>query len=101
MEAAGYSVVRDFVGHGIGSQIHQDPQVPNFGPPDLGVEMKKGMAIAIEPMVNEGGADVVVLEDGWTVVTKDHKLSCRFEHTIAIDADQPEILTEWRQKKNR
>lgn len=100
VESFGYSVVRDFVGHGIGSQMHQDPQVPNFGSPNHGVELKEGMALAIEPMVNQGGSDVVVLNDGWTVVTKDQKLSCHFEHTIVIHEGPPEILTEWRPKKS-
>ena len=100
VESFGYSVVRDFVGHGIGSQIHQDPQVPNFGSPNHGVELKEGMALAIEPMVNVGGAEVLVLDDGWTVVTKDRKLSCHFEHTVVIGEGPPEILTEWRPRKN-
>ena len=100
VESFGYAIVRDFVGHGIGSQIHQDPQVPNFGSPNHGVELKKGMALAIEPMVNVGGAEVLVLDDGWTVVTKDQKLSCHFEHSIVINEGPPEILTEWRPKKN-
>ena len=94
VEANGFSVVRDFVGHGIGSSIHQDPPVPNFGSPNHGVELKNGMALAIEPMVNEGTFDVRILPDGWTVVTTDQKLSCHFEHTIVIGDDQPEILTE-------
>ena len=101
VESNGFSVVRDFVGHGIGSQIHQDPQVPNFGSPNHGVQLRKGMALAIEPMVNLGSPEVFVLDDGWTVVTKDRKLSCHFEHTIVIQEGPPEILTEWRPKKNR
>ena len=101
VEAAGYTVVRDFVGHGIGSQIHQDPQVPNFGSPNHGVELKKGMALAIEPMVNQGRFEVSVLDDGWTVVTQDRKLSCHFEHTVVIGEGPPEILTQWHPKKNR
>ena len=100
VESFGYSVVRDFVGHGIGSQIHQDPQVPNFGSPNHGVELKKGMALAIEPMVNVGGPEVLVLDDGWTVVTRDRKLSCHFEHTVVVGEDPPEILTEWRPRKS-
>ena len=101
VESFGYSVVRDFVGHGIGSQMHQDPQVPNFGSPNHGVELRKGMALAIEPMVNQGGFEVLVLDDGWTVVAKDRRLSCHFEHTIVINEGSPEILTEWHPKKNQ
>ncbi len=100
-EANGYSVVRDFVGHGIGSEIHQDPQVPNFGEPHQGILLKKGMVIAIEPMVNLGTYEVEILQDGWTVVTKDRKRSCHFEHTISIDEKEPEILTAWHLKKSR
>jgi methionyl aminopeptidase len=94
VEAAGYSVVRMFVGHGIGTSLHEDPQVPNFGKPDTGVLLKSGMTLAIEPMVNEKGFDVVILEDGWTVVTKDGGLSAHFEHTIAITNNGPIILSE-------
>ncbi len=93
VEAAGYSVVRDFVGHGIGRQLHEDPQIPNFGIPGRGPRLKPGMTIAIEPMVNAGQADVKVLSDGWTAVTVDGRLSAHFEHTIAITEDGPEILT--------
>ena len=100
-ESHGYSVVRDFVGHGIGSEIHQDPQVPNFGEPHQGILLKKGMVIAIEPMVNLGTYEVEILQDGWTVVTKDRKRSCHFEHTISIHENEPEILTAWHLKKNR
>ena len=99
-ESNGYSVVRDFVGHGIGSQMHQDPQVPNFGEPHQGILLKKGMVLAIEPMVNRGSYEVEVVKDGWTVVTKDHKRSCHFEHTVSITEDEPEILTAWHLKKN-
>lgn len=101
VESCGFSVVRDFVGHGIGSSIHQDPQVPNFGQPNQGVALKEGMALAIEPMVNVGGPEVMILEDGWTVVTKDRAPSCHFEHTIAIREGDPEVLTEWHPRKNR
>lgn len=94
VEAAGYSVVRMFVGHGIGTSLHEDPQVPNFGKPGMGVLLKPGMTIAIEPMVNEKGYDVEILEDGWTAVTKDGGLSAHFEHTIAITEDGPVILSE-------
>ena len=93
-EAAGFSVVRQFVGHGIGSKLHEDPQIPNFGEPGRGVRLKTGMTLAIEPMVNEKGYDVEVLEDGWTTVTKDGCLSAHFEHTIAITEDGPVILSK-------
>ena len=94
VEAAGFSVVRQFVGHGIGSKLHEDPQIPNFGEPGRGVRLKAGMTLAIEPMVNEKGYDVEVLEDGWTAVTKDGCLSAHFEHTIAITEDGPVILSK-------
>jgi methionyl aminopeptidase len=92
-EARGYSVVRAFVGHGIGTALHEEPQVPNFGPPGRGPRLKPGMVLAIEPMVNIGGADVEVLDDGWTVVTVDGQLSAHFEHTVAITDEGPQILT--------
>jgi len=88
-----FSVVRDFVGHGIGRQLHEDPQVPNFGAPGRGPRLKEGMTIAIEPMVNAGSAEVKVLGDGWTAVTADGRLSAHFEHSIAITENGPEILT--------
>lgn len=94
VEKAGFSVVRSLVGHGIGRSMHEDPQVPNFGSPGKGPELKAGMALAIEPMVNVGGREVEVLEDAWTVVTADGSLSAHFEHTVAILDDGPEILTE-------
>jgi methionyl aminopeptidase len=93
VEAAGFSVVRQFVGHGIGRDMHEDPQVPNFGIAGKGWPLKAGMVLAIEPMVNAGGPDVALLGDGWTVVTVDHSLSAYFEHSVAITADGPEILT--------
>jgi methionyl aminopeptidase len=93
VEANGFSVVRAFVGHGIGRDLHEDPQVPNFGTPGRGPRLRAGMTIAIEPMVNEGTHEVAVLEDGWTAVTVDKGLSAHFEHTILITADDPEILT--------
>ena len=93
-EAAGFSVVRQFVGHGIGSKLHEDPQIANFGEPGTGIRLKAGMTFAIEPMVNEKGYDVKILEDGWTVVTKDGCLSAHFEHTIVITEDGPVILSE-------
>ena len=92
-EARGYSVVRAFVGHGIGTALHEEPQVPNFGPPGRGPRLKAGMVLAIEPMVNIGGADVEILDDGWTVVTADGQLSAHFEHTVAITEEGPQILT--------
>jgi len=99
VESNGFSVVREFVGHGIGSKMHEDPQIPNFGEPGMGPRLKPGMVFAIEPMVNSGTYRVEVLEDGWTAVTKDRKLSAHFEHTIYIDEGGPEILTKW-QKRN-
>ena len=93
VEEAGFSVVRQFVGHGIGRDMHEDPQVPNFGIAGQGPLLKSGMVLAIEPMVNAGGPDVALLGDGWTVVTVDHSLSAYFEHSVAITPDGPEILT--------
>lgn len=92
-EARGYGVVRQFVGHGVGVKLHEDPSVPNFGTPGRGVRLLPGMTIAIEPMINQGTERVETLADGWTVVTLDGKLSAHFEHTIAITADGPQILT--------
>lgn len=89
----GYSVVRDFVGHGIGRNMHEDPQVPNFGKPGRGPKLRAGMTLAIEPMVNQGAPEVEVLADGWTVVTRDRRLSAHVEHTIAIGERGVEILT--------
>ncbi len=94
VEDRSYSVVRDYVGHGIGSQMHEDPQVPNFGGPGHGPRLRPGMTLAIEPMVNQGTHEVVTLGDKWTVVTKDRKLSAHFEHSIAITEKEPEILTK-------
>ena len=93
VEARGYSVVRQFVGHGVGTHLHEAPEVPNFGTPGRGIRLIPGMTIAIEPMVNAGGYDVKVQPDGWTVLTKDGSLSAHFEHTIAITADGPKIMT--------
>ncbi len=93
VEDKGFSVVRSFVGHGIGSEMHEEPQVPNFGPPGRGLRLKKGIALAIEPMVNLGTWEVETLEDEWTVVTKDRKPSAHYEHSIAITDDGPIILT--------
>ena len=92
-EDAGYSVVTDFVGHGIGRNLHEDPQVPNFAKPGEGPRLKEGLVLAIEPMVNIGGHEVEVLSDRWTVVTRDKSLSAHFEHTIAITPDGPKVLT--------
>ena len=94
VEGEGFSVVRDFVGHGIGSQMHEDPQVPNYGQKGQGMKLKPGMVIAIEPMVNAGKPEVMVLEDGWTAVAKDGSMSAHFEHTVAVTADGARILTE-------
>lgn len=93
-ESNGFSIVEQYVGHGIGRQMHEDPQVPNYGPAGCGPVLKEGMTLAIEPMVNAGTFEVEVLDDNWTVVTKDRKLSAHFEHTIAITANGPEILTK-------
>ncbi len=93
-EDHGYSVVRDFVGHGIGTELHELPQIPNYGKSGTGLILKTGMVLAIEPMINLGGHAVQVLADGWTAITKDHKLSAHFEHTIAITAAGPEILSQ-------
>jgi methionyl aminopeptidase len=94
VEKSGFSVVRDFVGHGIGRSLHEDPQVPNFGKPDSGPRLKIGMVLAVEPMVNAGTYHVKVLEDQWTVVTEDGSLSAHFEHTIALTEFGAKILTE-------
>ncbi|RJQ31382.1 MAG: type I methionyl aminopeptidase [Peptococcaceae bacterium] len=93
VERQGYSVVRDYVGHGIGSSMHEEPQVPNFGLPGRGPRLKKGMTLAIEPMVNSGTCEVRTLLNNWTVVTLDAKLSAHFEHTVAVTEGEPEILT--------
>jgi len=93
VEARGFSVVREFVGHGIGQQLHESPQIPNYGPPGKGVKLKEGMVFAIEPMINEGRPEVEILEDHWTAVTVDRRLSAHFEHTIAVTRNGPDILT--------
>jgi methionyl aminopeptidase len=92
-EAAGFSVVREYVGHGIGTAMHEDPQVPNYGPAGRGLRLKEGHVLAIEPMVNAGRPETDVLADGWTVVTRDHSRSAHFEHTIAVTDHGPEVLT--------
>ena len=94
-ESAGYSVVRDFVGHGIGKDMHEEPQIPNYGKKGRGMELKRGMILAIEPMVNAGKYKVKVLSDGWTVITADGSLSAHFEHSVAITDNGPEILSIW------
>ncbi len=93
VEAHGFSVVREFVGHGIGQQMHEEPQVPNYGEPGRGPRLAEGMVLAIEPMVNAGKPAVKVLSDGWTAVTRDRSLAAHFEHTVAVTADGPWILT--------
>lgn len=93
IEEQGYSVVRQFVGHGIGRKLHEEPEVPNFGTPGHGARLMPGMVIAIEPMINEGTFQVEIQQDGWTVLTKDRKLSAHFEHTVAITSSGPVILT--------
>ena len=93
VEARGYSVVRQFVGHGIGTKLHEAPEVPNFGIPGRGIRLLPGMTLAIEPMVNAGKSDVEVMPDGWTVLTRDGSLSAHFEHTVVITPEGPQILT--------
>ena len=93
VEDRGFSVVRQFVGHGIGAKLHEAPEVPNFGTPGRGIRLLPGMTLAIEPMVNVGGGEVKTLPDGWTVLTRDGSLSAHFEHTIVITPDGPQILT--------
>ncbi|HEY9501265.1 MAG TPA: M24 family metallopeptidase, partial [Pyrinomonadaceae bacterium] len=92
-EANGYSVVRDYVGHGIGRRMHEDPQIPNYGKPGLGIKIKAGYVFAVEPMLNTGSHYTKVLSDGWTVVTLDGQPSAHVEHTIAITEEGPEVLT--------
>jgi methionyl aminopeptidase len=98
IESNGFSVVKAFVGHGIGRSLHEDPQVPNFGQPGRGPRLNPGMTIAIEPMVNAGGHEVLVLDDGWTAVTLDGTLSAHFEHTILVTEREPRILTKIHEK---
>jgi methionyl aminopeptidase len=92
-EESGFSVVREFVGHGIGRSLHEDPQVPNYGKPGRGLVLEEGWVLAIEPMVNAGGSEAQMLEDGWGVVTADGSLSAHFEHTVAVTAEGPRVLT--------
>jgi len=91
-EGHGFSVVRDYVGHGVGRALHEEPQVPNFGAPGLGPKLREGMVLAIEPMINEGGAEVTVDPDGWTVRTRDHKRSAHFEYSVALTEAGPKVL---------
>jgi len=93
VEPKGYSIVRELVGHGIGANLHEDPQVPNYGDPGMGVKLKEGMCLAIEPMINRGGKEVYTSDDGWTIRTKDGLNSAHFEHTIAIRKNGPEVLS--------
>jgi methionyl aminopeptidase len=93
VEGRGYSVVREMVGHGIGTQMHEEPQIPNYGPPGRGPVLKSGMVFAIEPMVNQGTHEIVIQRDGWTTVTKDGGLSAHFEHCVAVTDGEPRILT--------
>jgi methionyl aminopeptidase len=94
VESHGFSVVRALVGHGIGREMHEEPQVPNYGPPGRGPRLMAGQVLAIEPMVNVGGPEVVTRDDGWTVVTEDGKLSAHFEHTVAVDTAGPVVLSD-------
>lgn len=96
VEKHGFSVVRLFVGHGIGRELHEAPQIPNYGSPGHGPKLKKGMTLAIEPMVNAGTDEVEVLEDGWTAITRDGKKSAHFEHTILVTSNTPKILTKYK-----
>lgn len=93
VEAQGFSVVREFVGHGIGMHLHEEPQIPNFGVKGTGVRLRKGMVLAIEPMINAGVSDIIIRENGWTAATRDGKLSAHFEHTVALTEKGPEILS--------
>jgi methionyl aminopeptidase len=93
-ESAGYSVVRAFVGHGVGRKLHEEPPVPNYGEPDRGMRLREGMVLAIEPMVNIGGYEVEIKEDGWTAITKDRSLAAHFEHSVAITKNGPYILSQ-------
>lgn len=95
VEQQGFSVIRDFVGHGIGRELHEEPQLPNFGTAGTGIRLKRGLVLAFEPMIGEGGYEVQTKEDGWTVVMKDGKLSVHFEHSVAITEAGPDILSRW------
>ena len=93
IEREGFGIVREFVGHGIGRALHEDPPIPNFGSPNVGPRLKEGMTLAIEPMVTLGGDEVKILRDGWTAVTQDRSLAAHFEHTVAVTAEGPDVLT--------
>ena len=95
VEADGFSVIRSLVGHGVGRDMHEDPQIPNFGKPGTGPELEEGMVLAIEPMVNAGGHEIRMGGDGWAVYSQDGSLAAHFEHTVAITSDGPRILTPW------
>ena len=95
VENNGYSVVRKFVGHGIGRDLHEEPEIPNFGSPNTGPYLENGMVLAIEPMVNQGSYQIEILDDGWTTVTSDDRLSAHFEHTVLIWGNNPEVLTKF------
>lgn len=99
VEAAGFSVVRSLVGHGVGRTMHEDPQIPNFGDPGRGPRLEEGMVFAIEPMVNAGGHEVYVADDGWSIHTSDGSLSAHFEHTVAVTKDGPRVLTRRRSER--
>jgi methionyl aminopeptidase len=100
-EAAGFSVIRSLVGHGVGRSMHEDPQIPNFGEPGHGPPLQPGMTLAIEPMINAGGPDVVLHDDHWSISTEDGSLSCHFEHTVAVTESGPRILTTLAQEPVR
>jgi methionyl aminopeptidase len=100
VEAAGFSVVRSLVGHGVGREMHEDPQIPNYGEPDRGPRLEEGMVFAIEPMVNAGGHEVYVADDGWSISTVDGSLSAHFEHTVAVGQKKPRVLTRRRSEKS-
>jgi len=93
VESEGYSVIRQFVGHGIGRALHEEPQVPNFGPAGRGPKIRPGLTLAIEPMIAAGGYEVEILDDGWTAITRDRSLSAHYEHTVAMTENGPEILS--------
>jgi methionyl aminopeptidase len=99
VEAAGFSVVRSLVGHGVGKEMHEDPQIPNYGEPDRGPRLEEGMVFAIEPMVNAGDYDVYVADDGWSISTVDGSLSAHFEHTVAVGKKKPRVLTRRRSER--
>ena len=99
VEKAGFSVVRSLVGHGVGREMHEDPQIPNFGEAGRGPRLEEGMVFALEPMVNVGGWDVFVDDDGWTIHTSDSSLSAHFEHTVAVSEAGPQVLTRRRSEK--